>query len=451
MARCLSAVARRIDGRLAGADSVFGVVGTDSRTLPAGALFVAIEGERFDGNDYVAAAAERGAVGALVSRLQDLPLPQIEVDDTRLAFGAMAKAWRENFEIPVVAVTGSAGKTTVKELIASILQESRKLCVTEGNLNNYIGVPLSLMRLEEADQAMVVELGANHAGEIAELGDLVEPTIAVITNAGAAHLEGFGSIAGVAAAKGELIDCLPDDGVVVLNADDDFYPDWRQRAKPRRTLSFGFSEQADYRLSGEVETDSDGSHFTVSAPEGLRIDVRLALLGRANLSNALAAIAAASAAGASAEEVRRGLERARPVKGRMNLLAGKAGATLIDDSYNANPSAARAALDFLGDCEGKRIFVLGDMLELGDEERALHREIGEYASGRCDELVAIGDLAAEAADAFGVNAAKFAAIDAAAADVSQRLGADVTVLIKASRSIGLERLVSALTEIEGAG
>jgi len=449
MARCLSAVARKIDGRLAGADSAFGFVGIDSRTLPAGGLFVAIKGERFDGHDYVAAAAERGAVGALVSRVQDLPLPQIEVNDTRLAFGAMANAWRENFEIPVVAVTGSAGKTTVKELIASILKEGRSVCVTEGNLNNDLGVPLSLMRLEETDQAMVVELGANHAGEIAALGHLVEPTIAVITNAGAAHLEGFGSIAGVAKAKGELLDCLPDDGVAVLNADDTFYSEWRKRAGRRKTSSFGFSEQADYRLSGEIETDSAGSHFAVSTPDGLRIDLKLALLGRANLSNALAAIAAASAAGASVDEIRRGLECTSPVKGRMNRLSGKAGATLIDDSYNANPSAAKAALDFLGDCEGKRIFVLGDMLELGEEERTLHREIGDYAVDHCDELVVIGHLAAEAADAFGANATKYLEIDAAAADLIQRLGPNVTVLIKASRSMGLERLVKALAKAEG--
>jgi UDP-N-acetylmuramoyl-tripeptide--D-alanyl-D-alanine ligase len=446
MARSLSAVASKVDGRLAGADCAFGEVATDSRTLPAGALFVAIEGERFDGNEYVAAAAERGAVGALVSHVQDLPLPQIEVDDTRRAFGAMAKAWRENFEIPVVAVTGSAGKTTVKELTAAILGVGRKLCVTEGNLNNDIGVPLSLMRLDESDQMMVVELGANHAGEIASLGDLVKPTIAVITNAGAAHLEGFGSIAGVAAAKGELLDCLADDGVAVLNADDDYFEDWKKRAGTRRVVSFGFSEAADYRLDGGVETDSAGSHFFVRTPDGQRIEIRFGLFGRANLANALAAIAAASAAGATADEIRAGLSRARPVKGRMNRLAGKGGSTLIDDSYNANPSAARAALDFLAGAAGKRIFVLGDMLELGSEARALHREIGEYASGRCDQFVAIGDLAAEAARAYGANASCYQDIESAAASVSELLAPDVTVLIKASRSIGLDRLVKALAE-----
>jgi UDP-N-acetylmuramoyl-tripeptide--D-alanyl-D-alanine ligase len=321
--------------------------------------------------------------------------------------------------------------------------------VTEGNLNNDIGVPLSLMRLEKNDQLMVVELGANHAGEIRGLGDLVEPTIAVITNAGAAHLDGFGSIAGVASAKGELLDCLPPDGTAVLNADDEYYNQWLERAGSRRVVSFGFAETADYRLIGTPETDRNGSCFSVGTPDGASIDVRLALFGRANLANALAAIAAASAAGASAAEIREGLAAARPVKGRMCPLKGKSGANLFDDSYNANPSAARAALDFLASCRGTRILVLGDMLELGPDERALHREVGEYAVGRCDQLIAVGDLAAEAASAFGQGGSAFANIETAGDAVLERLAPDVTVLVKASRSIGLERLVATLAEAEG--
>ena len=269
-------------------------------------------------------------MGAVVSELQDVALPQIEVGDTRQAFGVMARAWRENFDIPVVAVTGSAGKTTVKELIGSILRVGRRACVTEGSLNNEIGVPLSLMRLDSADDAMVVELGANHAGEIANLGSLVEPTIGVITNAGAAHLEGFGSLEGVAEAKGELIDCLPDDGVAILNADDVFFDVWRRRAGSRRVLSFGFTGEADFRLDGEIEASEQGSTFAIATPAGDRIVVHLALLGRANVANALAAAAAASAAGATAEAIQAGLERASAVRGRMRQLEGQGGATLID-------------------------------------------------------------------------------------------------------------------------
>jgi UDP-N-acetylmuramoyl-tripeptide--D-alanyl-D-alanine ligase len=428
MARRLSAVAERIGGRLSGGDASFGAVVTDTRSLPPGSLFVAIRGERFDGNAFVSAAAGQGAVGAIVSERQDVALPQIEVNDTRRAFG------------------GSAGKTTVKELIGSVLGMSGKVCMTEGNLNNDIGVPLSLMRLEPDDEAMVVELGANHAGEIANLGSLVEPTVAVITNAGPAHLEGFGSIAGVAAAKGELIDSLGTTGVAVLNADDDYFDEWRERAGSRRVVSFGWNESADVRPAGDIVSANGASRFTLAMPAGGHIDVRLALLGRANVANALAAAAAAHAAGSCADDIRRGLEAASAVKGRMRQLAGLRGATLIDDSYNANPSAARAALDYLAGCNGRRIFVLGDMLELGDDTRQLHREVGEYAASRCDELIAVGDLSREAADAFGSGATPLADIDAAAAVLRKRMSPDVTVLIKASRSIGLDRLVAALGE-----
>jgi len=446
MARRLSAVAAEVAGQLIGADADFGAVSTDTRSLPSGALFVALEGERFDGNDYVAAAAARGAAGALVSRRQDVALPQIAVADTRRAFGAMAHAWRRNFAIPVVAITGSAGKTTVKELVAAILGTTRKLCVTEGNLNNDVGVPLMLMRLAADDEALVVELGANHAGEIAGLGQLVEPTVAVITNAGAAHLEGFGSLAGVAAAKGELIDCLPADGTAVLNADDAFFPEWRQRAGARRVLSFGLRADAQVRLLGEPRMTGGGSSFVIAMPGDRRIEVELPLAGRANIGNALAAAAAAGALGASDEAIRQGLNSARPVRGRLNRLRGRHGACLIDDSYNANPSAARAALDLLADCSGHRIFVLGDMLELGAGAEALHREVGAYAGGRCDRLVAIGSLAAHAAAAFDGDSASFAAVDEAAKAIDGVLAPDVTVLVKASRSMGLERLVALLAD-----
>jgi UDP-N-acetylmuramoyl-tripeptide--D-alanyl-D-alanine ligase len=356
----------------------------------------------------------------------------------------MARAWRENFAIPVVAVTGSAGKTTVKELIAAILGISRKVCVTEGNLNNDIGVPLILMRLESAHAALVIELGANHAGEIANLGSIVGPTIAVITNAGAAHLEGFGSVEGVAQAKGELIDALPADGLAVLNADDVFFADWRRRAAGRSVLSFGFGAAADVHPVGEAETSGTNSKFTIELPGARRIEVRLPLLGRANVGNALAAAAAASAAGASVEDIRRGLEQSRAVKGRMHPLPGRRGATLIDDSYNANPSAARAALDFLSGCGGQRIFVLGDMLELGDEAPSLHAAVGEYARGRCDRLIAVGTLALQAAQGFGAGALHFTTIETAAPALLADLGPEVTVLVKASRSMGLDRLVALL-------
>lgn len=444
MTRTLAAVARETHGRLVGADGVFGAVTTDSRALAAGSLFVAIAGDKYDGNDFVRDAHARGAAGALVSRVADLPLSQVEVRDTRRAFGVLARTWRANFAIPVVAVTGSSGKTTVKELVASILGVSRSVCVTQGNLNNDIGVPLTLMRLGAEDDALVAELGANHAGEIDYLASLVQPTVGIITNAGAAHLEGFGSLAGVAAAKGELLDRLPKAGTAVLNADDAFRADWVARSPCEFTVTFGFAKSADCTVVGEPAYDTEGVDFTMRLPDGEEVDVRLPLLGRQNVANALAAAAAAQAVGTSVDDIVTGLGRATAVRGRLKSLPGRGGATVVDDSYNANPGSVRAALDYLAVTGGRRVLVLGDMAELGQDARALHREIGEYARERCDALYAVGELAREAADAYGAGASAFANYESARAALEPLLAPGTTVLVKASRVMGLDRLVRAL-------
>jgi UDP-N-acetylmuramoyl-tripeptide--D-alanyl-D-alanine ligase len=443
MTRTLAAVAREVQGRLVGADQPFGAVTTDSRASVTGALFVAIAGDRFDGNDFIGDVHAKGAAGALVSRLAASPLPQVEVRDTRRAFGAMARAWRASFSVPVVAVTGSTGKTTVKELIASILGVSRDVCVTQGNLNNDIGVPLTLMRLAAEHDALVVELGANHPGEIDYLASLVQPTVALITNAGAAHLEGFGSLAGVAAAKGELLDHLPKAGTAVLNADDPFRGEWLGRAPCEFKVTFGFAPQADCCVLGEPKFGATGSEFTMRLPDGEELDVWLPLLGRQNVANALAAAAAAQAVGARSKTSRRASRRSG-ARASVARRRRQGGATLIDDSYNANPGSVRAALDHLAARSGKRILVLGNMAELGSTARELHREIGEYARGRCDALLAIGDLATEAATAFGSSGQRVGDIDAARAVLEPQLSSDVTVLIKGSRVMGLDRLVKAL-------
>jgi UDP-N-acetylmuramoyl-tripeptide--D-alanyl-D-alanine ligase len=446
MTRNLVAVARVVEGRLIGSDAPFATVTTDTRTLEPGALFVAIRGEHFDGNDFLSDAATKGAAGALVSRPADVELSQIAVADTREAFGSMAKAWRENFAIPVIAVTGSAGKTTVKELIAGILARDHRVCVTQGNLNNDIGVPLTLMRLDESHDALVVELGANHAGEIAYLAGLVRPTVAVITNAGAAHLAGFGSLRGVADAKGELLDELPLAGTAVLNADDPFFADWHARSTAAATVGFGTAGTADCCVLGDVDMDEGSSRFTIRLPDGDTIAVALPLPGMANVMNALAAAAAAHAAGAKPEAIAAGLARAAPVEGRLATRPGRNGAVIIDDSYNANPSSAKAALDYLSRLPGRRVCVLGDMLELGPAAAALHAEVGRYAVGRCDLLIGFGELASAAAGSFGQPSRHYTEIDALNAAVSAELAPNVTVLVKGSRSMGLERLVAALVD-----
>jgi UDP-N-acetylmuramoyl-tripeptide--D-alanyl-D-alanine ligase len=446
MVRTLASVAQAVHGRLLGPDAHFGAVSTDTRQDVRGTLFVALTGGNFDGNDYLEAAAIGGAAGALVSRPGDVALSQIAVADTRKAFGQMARSWRSNFEIPVVAVTGSSGKTTVKSLIASILGSDGNVCATEGNLNNDVGVPITLMRLGPEHSSAVLELGANHAGEIDVLASLVQPTVAVITNAGAAHLEGFGSIAGVAAAKGELLDHLAPARAAILNADDAYFEQWRDRARTRgaRIISFGFAADSDCTVVGEVESTADGSAFRMRLPDAAEVDVRLPLPGLHNVRNALAAAAASCALGISAAQIKRGLAQVQAVKGRLVALTGYRGARIIDDSYNANPSSVRAALDHLARLGGRRLFAFGDMGELGPDAEQLHREVGTYAIGRCDALFSIGPLAARAAESFGAGATVSSDIEHAAAVITPELGPGVSVLVKASRSMGLERLVQML-------
>ncbi len=450
-ARTLEAVAGQVGGKLLGGDAVFGPVSIDTRNLVPGALFVAIRGDRFDGNDFVPDAHSRGAAGAIVARPAHVALPQVEVDDTRDALSSMAGAWKANFPVPVVAVTGSNGKTAVKELIAGILGINRRICVTRGNLNNDLGVPLTLMELAEAHEALVVELGANHAGEIADLSRLVRPTVGVITNAGAAHLEGFGSLDGVAEAKGELLDHLPAAGTAIINADDRYCPAWRRRSRAERVSTFGLAQGADCTVRGEIAAIGEGSAFVLELPGGDSFEIRLPLQGRHSVVNALAAAAAAYAVGASADEIRVGLSRAHPVRGRLNRLRGRGGVAIIDDTYNANPTSTRAALDYLRDCGGRRVFVLGDMGELGEDAAELHRQIGEYARDCCDALFAFGRLSHQAAAAFGNGAESFTELSALSVALEPLLTEDATLLVKGSRTMGMDRLIELLGPNDGSG
>jgi UDP-N-acetylmuramoyl-tripeptide--D-alanyl-D-alanine ligase len=442
----LAGLARCGGGRLAGADRVVDGISIDSRTLTSGALFVALKGESGDGHDFAAAAAGRGASGLLVERQLPIDLPQIVVPDTLAALTACARARRRTFTGPVVAITGSNGKTTTKEMAGAILSVRGPSLVTRGNLNNHIGVPLTLLSLRADHRYAVVEMGANHRGEIAHLASIAEPGIGIVTNAGAAHLEGFGSLDGVAEGKGELFAGLPSDGTAILNADDRYVSRWRSLAAGRRVMTFGL-ENAEYsarNIRSSLEEGTPRLEFELAAPGGT-VPVRLALAGMHNLRNALGAAAAAQAAGASLDDVAAGLAAMRPVKGRLEFKPAVNGAVLVDDSYNANPGSLMAGLDAFRSFAGARWLVLGDMMELGTAADELHREIGAYArESGVERLLAVGQRAKAAADAFGPGGAWFEKVEDLIAEARRSLRADVAVLVKGSRANRLERVTQAL-------
>jgi UDP-N-acetylmuramoyl-tripeptide--D-alanyl-D-alanine ligase len=455
MKRTLAAFAQACGGRLEGADAAFTDVVSDSRTLESGQLFVALKGPSFDGHDFVRAAAERGAAGAVVSAEQKVALPQIVVPDTQAALERAAAAWRAAFSGALVGVAGSNGKTTAKEMTAAILTAAGPCLATRGNLNNHIGVPLTLLRLTAQHRFAVVEMGANHAGDVAALVALARPTIGMITNAGAEHLEGFGSLEGVARAEGEMVAGLAPAATAVINADDEFAPLWRGLTGAR-VVSFGVRRAADFAAS-DVRTAVGAEGFVTSfrllTPAGSAA-VRLAVGGAHNVVNALAAAAAAMSAGATLAQVTAGLAAVRAVPGRLQFKQAASGAWLIDDSYNANPSSVRAAIEVLASLPGRRWLVLGDMAELGAYASAAHSDIGEFArASGVERLYALGSLAALAADSFGAGAQAFTDAPALTAALSGALasaGADVRLLVKGSRVNRLERVVDALTGSGGA-
>ena len=450
-----SDIALLAGGVLQGEDVAVDGVSADTRTLNAGALFVALQGPNFDGHDFLAEARERGAAAALVSRGPvGAALTSIVVDDTRLALGRLAAGWRARYRIPLVAVTGSNGKTTVKEMIASILARCGTVLATTGNLNNDIGVPLTLLRLRAEHRYAVIEMGANHGGEIAYVAQLAQPTIGVVTNAGNAHLEGFGSAEGVARGKGELFQALSSEGVAVLNADDRFAGMWAEMIGARRTLRFGLERPADLSVVAGSERMEVGeglaTHFTLRMPGG-ELSLRLQLSGRHNVLNACAAAAAALAAGVGGEEIREGLAALAPVKGRLQLKLAAPGLRVLDDTYNANPSSLRAALQVLSLVPGRRWLVLGDMAELGGNAAELHAEMAEAAHlAGVEQLYSVGVLTRYTAERFGAGARHFPAQEALIAALREDLrGAaalPITILVKGSRRMAMERVVAALAE-----
>ena len=438
----LSAARAALGARLRGADAEFRGVAIDSRGVGAGTLFVALSGTRVDGHDFVAEAGERGASAALVSRPGDYPLPALEVPDTGAALTRLALDWRGRHAPKVLAVTGSNGKTTVKEMMASIMRRESRTLATRGNLNNELGVPLTLLELDATHETLVIELGANHPGEIARLSSLVRPHVGVVTQCAPAHLEGFGTLEGVARAKGELFRGMAPDATAVINAEDRFAGLWRELAAPRRVVTFGLSGKADVHGTWRPQA---GGGVLEARGGGAPFEVALGLPGRHNAMNALAAIAAAIAGGCSREAVQAGLSTVRPVPGRLQVRALRCGLTLIDDSYNANPASLRAGLEVLGAHPGRRWLVLGDMGELGSEGALRHEEAAEAArSHGVERLYTTGTLSRATSRRFGAGAAHFDSRSSLVQALIRDLPPQVTVLVKGSRAMGLEGVVQAL-------
>ncbi len=447
MRRTLAAVAAACGGFLQGEDREFGAVSSDTRTLQNGDLFVAIKGPRYDGHDFLDTALRTGAAGAVVSQPLAILLPQVVVKDTLQALAALARAWRSQFDIPVVGVAGSNGKTTVKEMTASILGRLGPCLATLGNLNNHIGVPLTLMRLGQTHRTAVIEMGANRIGDVAGLAAIARPTVGLITNAGAEHLEGFGSLDGVAQGEGEIVAALGPADTAVINADDAYASLWRRLSNAGRTVTFGLSPDAQVRavrIEQSVTAEGVALRFDLVTGVGT-CSVQLRLAGRHNVGNALAAAAAARAAGAPLEAIAEGLAAVRAVKGRLQRIAAPNGCWVIDDSYNANPSSLRAALELLRDLEGAKWMVLADMGELGEFSHRSHVEAGALArASGVARLFAAGPMSAHAAEAFGRGAEWFPDVETLIRRLTAELEPGTTVLIKGSRVNRLERVVEAL-------
>ncbi|MFG1497669.1 UDP-N-acetylmuramoyl-tripeptide--D-alanyl-D-alanine ligase [Saccharospirillum sp. HFRX-1] len=436
----LSQWAEAAGGQLLGDDVVVTQVSTDSRSLTAGDIYVALKGEHFDGHAYVDAALEKGAAAVVVEAQQSTSVAQLMVPDTRLALGQLAGLLRQAFSGQVVALTGSAGKTSTRAMLQRIFAQQPGLLATEGNFNNDIGVPKTWFRIAAEHQRVLLELGANAQGEIAWTAGFSRPHISLLLNASEAHSEGFGGLDGVRLAKGEIIDGTLADGYCVLNRDDPAFEQWRKRAGSRSVLSFGESEQADVRLL-DFETTATGSAFRVRLPAG-EISVSWSMLGRHMALNAVAAAATAWVAGLSLPTIGEGLQAMQPEPGRLHPVPSQHGGLLVDDSYNANPASVRAAIDVLAPSSDDTLLILGDMAELGADAERLHAQVGDYARGRISAVWTLGALSASASAACGGE--HFDSIETLMAALSSRLTKTTAVLVKGSRSAGMERVVETL-------
>lgn len=443
----LKTLAEITGGTLHGSDLTLNDVTTDTRKVTAGSLFVALVGERFDAHDFAEEAIASGAQALLVSKHLPVAVPQVVVEDTRIAFGRLGAWVRQQSTARVVALTGSSGKTSVKEMTAAILRQCGETLYTAGNLNNDYGVPMTLLRLTAEHQYAVIELGANHQGEIAYTTDLVKPESALVNNLAAAHLEGFGSLAGVAKAKGEIFQGLPAHGIAILNAESNDWPNWQSTLKDKTVWRFSpQAAECDFSAS-DIRIAQDGTHFVMNTPRGTA-EIVLPLPGRHNIANALAAAALALSVDAPLSAVQQGLKNLQSVPGRLFPVRLSAHQLLLDDSYNANVGSMTAAVQVLSEMPGYQVLVAGDMAELGEETEKCHREIGEAArAAGLDRVLTCGKFSHFISESSGVGehfSDKTALTERLRELLSQH--SEITVLIKGSRSAAMEQVVQSLKE-----
>ena len=446
----LSQLSTIVGGSLSGLDVVFDSVSIDSRSITDGALFVALKGPNFDGHDYIDRAREQGAVAALVSETKSVSLPAVIVANTRLALGDLAASWRSDFDLPIVAVTGSNGKTTVKEMLSCIFTQacdghSDKVLSTIGNLNNDLGLPLTLLRLCKSHRYAVTEMGMNHAGELTYLSSIGRPDVAVITNAAAAHLEGLQTVEGVARAKAEIFSGVKDGGTAVINNDDEFASLWRELAGGLKLVSFSLNHAAN--VTAEFDLYKDHSRVLFHTPWG-DAKAHLALPGKHNVANALAAVAAAGSTGVRLADIVAGLEAWQGVKGRLQSRTIN-GLHIIDDSYNANPASIKAALEVLSMQAGMKIFVMGDMGELGEGSAAMHQQAGKMAKQMgVDACFTLGKQTELSAQGFGNHAQSFNDVNQLVRALKKELRANrdrsINILVKGSRAMKMEQVIELL-------
>lgn len=439
----LQEVAKAVNGELLGDDALAHGVSTDTRTLMRNDIFIALRGDNFDGHDFIGAASSRGAVGYIVDHVIPGVEPLILVKDTKIALGDLARAWRQQFSIPVVAVTGSNGKTTVKEMIAAIFKQRGEVLYTQGNFNNDIGLPLTLLSINSHHDFAVIEMGANHMGEIEYLTRITQPDIALITNAGPAHLEGFGGIDNVAKGKGELFAGVNTESVSIINNDDKYAPLWHELTRSERVVTFGSNTSADVYYSN-LRINAT-SQFNIHFPDSETVSAEISLLGEHNVKNAVAASAVAFAYGMSPVEIKAGLASMQPVAGRLTRIDGINNSVIIDDTYNANPASVKAALNVLKHCEGKKIFVLGDLGELGEDSIRLHEEVAIAANeSNVDMLFTLGELSKHTAKLFAGVSKTFMSHDELISDLVSYIDDKTFVLVKGSRYMRMERIVKAV-------